>query len=249
MAEAYIRRRAVAHLKAGRVVIFGAGTGNPFFTTDTAAALRAAEINAEVFIKATKVDGIYDSDPAKNPFAKKYARLSYRQCTDDSLRVMDGAWLWGWGRTRICRYHILGIWFYPLHPLIWAPYTADLRPPNDACLLPARVQRRPSPFARRTTSLSWCSTCWSAAPSCALCLGSLWARWCARDAGRRARRARRQRSRPRSSRLQWSDDVPAKQVLRVVASMPRPGPGAAGLGILRWSDDVPQVVWRCSKLF
>ena len=136
MAEAYIRRRAVAHLKAGRVVIFGAGTGNPFFTTDTAAALRAAEVNAEVFIKATKVDGIYDSDPAKNPFAKKYARLSYRQCTDDSLRVMDGAWLWGWGRTRICRYDILGIWFYPLHPLIWAPCTADLAPPMTlACFL------------------------------------------------------------------------------------------------------------------
>ena len=90
VAEAYIRRRAVAHLNAGRVVIFGAGTGNPFFTTDTAAALRAAEINAEVFITATKVDGIYDSDPAKTPLDKKYARLSYRQCTDDSLRVMDG---------------------------------------------------------------------------------------------------------------------------------------------------------------
>lgn len=89
VAEPYIRRRAVAHLNAGRVVIFGAGTGNPFFTTDTAAALRAAEINADVFIKATKVDGIYDSDPAKNPLAKKYSRLSYKQCTADSLRVMD----------------------------------------------------------------------------------------------------------------------------------------------------------------
>ena len=89
VAEPYIRRRAVAHLNAGRVVIFGAGTGNPFFTTDTAAALRAAEMNVDVFIKATKVDGIYDSDPAKNPAAKKYARLSYRQCTQDSLQVMD----------------------------------------------------------------------------------------------------------------------------------------------------------------
>lgn len=89
VAEPYIRRRAVSHLHAGRVVIFGAGTGNPFFTTDTAAALRAAEMNVDVFIKATKVDGIYDSDPAKNPGAKKYARLSYRQCTQDSLQVMD----------------------------------------------------------------------------------------------------------------------------------------------------------------
>ena len=89
VAEPYIRRRAVAHLNAGRVVIFGAGTGNPFFTTDTAAALRAAEMNVDVFIKATKVDGIYDSDPAKNPSAKKYTRLSYRQCTQDSLQVMD----------------------------------------------------------------------------------------------------------------------------------------------------------------
>eukprot|EP00195_Chlamydomonas_chlamydogama_P013053 CAMPEP_0202901652 /NCGR_PEP_ID=MMETSP1392-20130828/14376_1 /ASSEMBLY_ACC=CAM_ASM_000868 /TAXON_ID=225041 /ORGANISM="Chlamydomonas chlamydogama, Strain SAG 11-48b" /LENGTH=354 /DNA_ID=CAMNT_0049588245 /DNA_START=183 /DNA_END=1247 /DNA_ORIENTATION=- len=89
VAEPYIRRRAVAHLQAGRVVIFGAGTGNPFFTTDTAAALRAAEVNAEVFIKATKVDGIYDCDPVKNPHAKKYNKLSYRQCTNDSLRVMD----------------------------------------------------------------------------------------------------------------------------------------------------------------
>eukprot|EP00798_Chlamydomonas_sp_ICE-L_P016557 gene16557-22786_t len=89
VAEPYIRRRAVAHLNAGRVVIFGAGTGNPFFTTDTAAALRAAEINAEVFIKCTKVDGIFDSDPFKNPLAKKYNKLSYRQCTTDSLQVMD----------------------------------------------------------------------------------------------------------------------------------------------------------------
>jgi len=89
VAEPYIRRRAVAHLDAGRVVIFGAGTGNPFFTTDTAAALRAAEINANVLIKATKVDGVYDSDPVKNPHAKKYDRLSYRQCTLESLAVMD----------------------------------------------------------------------------------------------------------------------------------------------------------------
>ena len=72
IAEPYIRRRAVRHLEKGRVVIFGAGTGNPFFSTDTAAALRATEIDAQVVIKATKVDGIYDSDPEKNPHAKKF---------------------------------------------------------------------------------------------------------------------------------------------------------------------------------
>eukprot|EP00798_Chlamydomonas_sp_ICE-L_P014113 gene14113-20065_t len=87
VAEPYIRRRAMAHLNAGRVVIFGAGTGNPFFTTDTAAALRAAEINADVFVKCTKVDGIYDSDPAYNPTAKKYEQLSYRQCTDQKTAI------------------------------------------------------------------------------------------------------------------------------------------------------------------
>lgn len=89
MAEPYIRRRAIRHLERGRVVIFGAGTGNPFFTTDTAAALRAAEINAEAFLKATKVDGVYDCDPVKNPGAKCYKRLSYRKVTLDNLHVMD----------------------------------------------------------------------------------------------------------------------------------------------------------------
>mmetsp|Transcript_22577 Transcript_22577/g.57358 ORF Transcript_22577/g.57358 Transcript_22577/m.57358 type:complete len:399 (-) Transcript_22577:1224-2420(-) len=90
VAEPYIRRRAISHLKAGRVVIFGAGTGNPFFTTDTAAALRAAEMNAEVFLKATKVDGVYDCDPVKYPHkARRYDRLSYRQVSMDSLSVMD----------------------------------------------------------------------------------------------------------------------------------------------------------------
>mmetsp|Transcript_17301 Transcript_17301/g.47957 ORF Transcript_17301/g.47957 Transcript_17301/m.47957 type:complete len:527 (+) Transcript_17301:52-1632(+) len=89
VAEPYIRRRAISHLQEGRVVIFGAGTGNPFFTTDTAAALRAAEVNAEVFLKATKVDGVYDSDPFKNPNARRYDQLSYRQVCFDSLNVMD----------------------------------------------------------------------------------------------------------------------------------------------------------------
>ncbi|GLC37466.1 hypothetical protein PLESTB_001857300 [Pleodorina starrii] len=89
VAEPYIRRRAIRHLDEGRVVIFGAGTGNPFFTTDTAAALRAAEMNADVFMKATKVDGVYDCDPMKHQHAKKYEKLSYRQVSQDNLQVMD----------------------------------------------------------------------------------------------------------------------------------------------------------------
>jgi uridylate kinase len=87
--EDYIRRRAVRHLEKGRVVIFGAGTGNPFFTTDTAASLRAIEINADILLKATKVNGIYDSDPVKNPHAKRYARLTFDQVLNDRLNVMD----------------------------------------------------------------------------------------------------------------------------------------------------------------
>jgi len=87
--EDYIRRRAVRHLEKGRVVLFAAGTGNPFFTTDTAASLRAIEINAEVLLKATKVDGVYDSDPAKNPHAKRYTRLTFDQVLNDRLNVMD----------------------------------------------------------------------------------------------------------------------------------------------------------------
>ncbi|KAL6765240.1 uridylate kinase [Haematococcus lacustris] len=89
VAEPYIRRRAIRHLQEGRVVIFGAGTGNPFFTTDTAAALRAAEMNAQVFLKATKVDGVYDRDPVKHADARRYNRLSYRQVSQESLQVMD----------------------------------------------------------------------------------------------------------------------------------------------------------------
>lgn len=87
--EDYIRRRAVRHLEKERVVIFAAGTGNPFFTTDTAAALRAIEIDAEILLKATKVDGIYDSDPMKNPAAKRYPRLTFDQVLSDRLNVMD----------------------------------------------------------------------------------------------------------------------------------------------------------------
>ena len=91
IAEPYIRRRAVRHLEKGRVVIFVAGTGNPYFTTDTAAALRAVEIGAEVLMKATKVDGVYDADPMTVPGARKYDRLEYADLLRDQLKVMDGA--------------------------------------------------------------------------------------------------------------------------------------------------------------
>lgn len=89
IAEPYIRRRAVRHLEKGRIVIFAAGTGNPYFTTDTAAALRAMEINAEVLMKATKVDGIYDKDPAKHADAKRYDKISYIDVLKQGLQVMD----------------------------------------------------------------------------------------------------------------------------------------------------------------
>jgi uridylate kinase len=87
--EDYIRRRAVRHLEKGRVTIFAAGTGNPFFTTDSAASLRAIEIEADLLVKATKVDGVYDSDPMVNPSAQRYARLTYDQVLDQRLNVMD----------------------------------------------------------------------------------------------------------------------------------------------------------------
>jgi uridylate kinase len=87
--EDYIRRRAVRHLEKGRVVILAAGTGNPFFTTDTAASLRAIEIGADVLLKATKVDGVYDSDPMSNPDAKRFETVSYDQVLADKLSVMD----------------------------------------------------------------------------------------------------------------------------------------------------------------
>ena len=89
VAEAFIRRRAVRHLEKGRVVIFGGGTGNPYFSTDTAAALRANEIGAEVILKATKVDGIYDSDPKKNPNARRFSRITYLDALQKQLKVMD----------------------------------------------------------------------------------------------------------------------------------------------------------------
>lgn len=89
VAESYIRRRAVRHLEKGRIVIFGAGTGNPFFTTDTAAALRASEMNCDLLLKGTKVDGVYDADPVKNPRAKRYDRLTYHRVLTEDLGVMD----------------------------------------------------------------------------------------------------------------------------------------------------------------
>lgn len=89
VSEPYIRRRAIHHLEKGFVVIFAAGTGNPYFTTDTTAALRACEINAECVIKATKVDGIYDSDPMKNPDAKRYDTITYMEVLNQGLNVMD----------------------------------------------------------------------------------------------------------------------------------------------------------------
>ena len=91
VAESFIRRRAIRHLEKGRVVIFGAGTGNPYFTTDSAAALRANEIRAEVLLKATKVPGIYDSDPAKNPDARLLREVTYQQVLEENLQFMDAA--------------------------------------------------------------------------------------------------------------------------------------------------------------
>jgi uridylate kinase len=91
VAEPYIRRRAVRHLEKGRVAIFVAGTGNPYFTTDTAAALRAVEIGAEVLLKATKVDGVYDADPMTDPGARRYDRLGYQDLLRDQLKVLDAA--------------------------------------------------------------------------------------------------------------------------------------------------------------
>lgn len=91
VAETYIRRRAMRHLEKGRVVVFGAGTGNPYFSTDTAAALRANEINAEVVMKATNVDGVYTADPKKDPTATKYERITFQEVLEKNLKVMDAA--------------------------------------------------------------------------------------------------------------------------------------------------------------
>jgi uridylate kinase len=89
IAEPYIRRRAIRHVEKGRVVIFGAGTGNPYFTTDTAGSLRAIEINADVILKGTRVDGIYTADPEKDPTATKYNVITFQECVSQNLKVMD----------------------------------------------------------------------------------------------------------------------------------------------------------------
>ncbi|RYY91986.1 MAG: UMP kinase, partial [Chitinophagaceae bacterium] len=89
IAEPYIRRRAIRHLEKGRVVIFGAGTGNPYFTTDTAGSLRAIEIKADVIMKGTRVDGIYTADPEKDPTATRYSTITYQECISQKLNVMD----------------------------------------------------------------------------------------------------------------------------------------------------------------
>lgn len=90
VAEPYIRRRAIRHLEKGRVVIFAGGTGNPYFSTDTAAALRACEIGAEVLVKATRVDGVYTADPEKDPSARRYLQLTYQEAIEKQLKILDG---------------------------------------------------------------------------------------------------------------------------------------------------------------
>jgi uridylate kinase len=103
LCEPYIRRRAVRHLEKGRIVIFAAGTGNPYFTTDTAAALRAMEIGAQIIMKATKVDGVYSADPKKDPKATRYDRLTYMDLLEKRLEVMDST------ATSLCMEHALPI--------------------------------------------------------------------------------------------------------------------------------------------
>jgi uridylate kinase len=109
LCEPYIRRRAMRHLEKGRVVIFAAGTGNPYFTTDTAASLRAMEIHADVLLKATKVDGIYDKDPVKHPDARRYNRLTYLEVLQQNLKVMDST------ATALCRDNKLAMVVFDLH--------------------------------------------------------------------------------------------------------------------------------------
>ncbi len=111
VAEPYIRRRAIRHLEKGRVVILAGGTGDPFFTTDTAAALRAVELHCDVLLKGTKVDGVYEADPKHNPQARRFAQLSYREAINQGLRVMDGTSL------TLCRDNHLPIIVYNLMDL------------------------------------------------------------------------------------------------------------------------------------
>lgn len=109
LAEPYIRRRAIRHLEKGRVVIFAAGTGNPFFSTDTAAALRAAEIEAEIMLKATKEEGVYDSDPRLNPEAQRFDRIDFMEVLQRGLRVMDST------ATSLCMDNNIPIIVFDLH--------------------------------------------------------------------------------------------------------------------------------------
>jgi len=109
VAEPYVRRRAMRHLEKGEVIILAAGTGNPYFTTDTAAALRAAEIQASVLLKATKVDGVYDSDPVTNPGAVRFRSISYEEVLGRNLKVMDSA------ATALCRDNDIPIVVFDLH--------------------------------------------------------------------------------------------------------------------------------------
>jgi len=110
VAEPYIRRRAIRHLEKGRVVIFGAGTGSPYFTTDTAAALRAMEVGADILLKATKVDGIYDEDPVKNPDAKRFTHLSFLEALNMGVKVMDSTAL------SLCMDNALPLMVFKLSP-------------------------------------------------------------------------------------------------------------------------------------
>ena len=108
VAEDYIRRRAIRHIEKGRIVLFAAGTGNPFFTTDSAAALRAVEIGADLLLKATKVDGVYTADPAKDPSATRYERLSYEDVIQRNLQVMDTS------AIALCRDHKIPLRIYDM---------------------------------------------------------------------------------------------------------------------------------------
>jgi uridylate kinase len=109
VAEPFIRRKAVRHLEKGRIVIFAAGTGNPYFSTDTAAALRSIEIGADVLLKATQVDGIYSDDPNKNPKAKFYSKITYREAIEKQLKIMDASAL------ALCEEHRLPVRVFNLH--------------------------------------------------------------------------------------------------------------------------------------
>lgn len=107
--EPYVRRRAMRHIEKGRVVIFAAGTGNPYFTTDTAAALRAAEMDCDALLKGTQVDGVYDDDPRKNPDANRFDSLSYNKVLSDDLKVLDAS------AVAICRDNSIPIVVYNMH--------------------------------------------------------------------------------------------------------------------------------------